>query len=145
MQPVGGGAFLKTYIMRILCLAILNALCDLFLPAGNVRRFAAPCIGLSITAAILLPAFSLLQTDAPTLLPAVEVATDANVYGDALLSAYREKIEAAILEKTNVRAEVELSDDYSIRRIVLWGDPGILGMHYIEKDLGVLRRNVEIR
>lgn len=136
---------MKTYLVRILCLAVFNALCELFLPAGNMRRFAASCIGISMTAAILLPAVALFRTDVTTLLPQIELATDANVYGNALLDGYKEKIEASIRERGDIKPEVIIGEDYAIRRIILDKTPDDAVMQYIVKDLGVAPRDVEIR
>ncbi len=131
--------------MRILGMALLSALANLLLPAGNMRRFAAPVIGLGITAAILLPAVSLFSGTRDALLPAIEMAADDVTYQNAVLDAYREKIEKSIMEKGDVTAHVTVGENYEIEKIVLSGSPDGNVMLFIQKDLGVARHAVEIR
>ena len=136
---------MKEYIMRVLCMALISTLADILLPEGNLRRFAAPLLGLSVMAAILLPAVSFLTGSTDIVLPAIEMTADEKTYQNALLDTYSAKIEAAIMEKdAGVTAQVTVGENYEIEHITLCGQPSARVMLFIQKDLGVARNAITI-
>ncbi len=138
---------MRAYILRVLAISLFASLCDFFLPAGRVRRFAAPVLGLAVTASILLPAVSLFQADiaADTLLPAAESVLEGDIYAKSVEEEYKKRIAAEIAERGAVTAEVTLGENFSVERVALSGEVTSAVMHYITVELEVPRSHVEIR
>jgi len=137
----------RAYILRVLGISLFTALCHFFLPDGRVRRFAAPVMGLAVTAAILVPAAALFQKDigADSLLPAVESVLESDTYVRSVEAEYKKRIEAEIMARGDVQATVVLGDGFSVERILLEGNVSGAVMHYITAELEVGRSRVEIR
>jgi len=137
----------RDYILRVLGISFFTALCHFFLPDGKVRRFAAPVLGLAVTASILLPAVSLFreETAADVFLPAVENVLDTGTYARSVEEEYKKRIAAEIARQGDVTAEITLGDDFSIEGITLSGDVSPAVMLYITTELEVPRSHVEIR
>lgn len=133
--------------MRILALSLFTAICDFFLPEGNVRKFAAPLLTLSVTAAILLPLPSLFSgsTDLSALLPEIEAAAASEGFTDAVKEAYKARIGEEIAARGGTLSEMEVAEDFTISRMVLTGEESLAAMHYIFTELEVARDRVEIR
>ncbi|MBQ7033764.1 MAG: hypothetical protein IJN25_08925 [Clostridia bacterium] len=138
---------MRDYILRVLGISFFTALCHFFLPDGKVRRFAAPVLGLAVTASILLPAVSLFreETAADVFLPAVENVLDTGIYARSVEEEYKKRIAAEIARQGDVTAEITLGDDFSIEGITLSGDVSPAVMLYITTELEVPRSHVEIR
>ncbi|MBE7063459.1 MAG: hypothetical protein E7390_06715 [Ruminococcaceae bacterium] len=138
---------MRDYILRVLGISFFTALCHFFLPDGKVRRFAAPVLGLAVTASILLPAVSLFreETAADVFLPAVENVLDTGTYARSVEEEYKKRIAAEIARQGDVTAEITLGDDFSIEGITLSGDVSPAVMLYITTELEVPRSHVEIR
>lgn len=138
---------MRDYILRVLGISFFTVLCHFFLPDGKVRRFAAPVLGLAVTASILFPAASLFRepTAADGLLPAVESVLDTESYIRSVEEEYKKRIAAEIAARGGVTAEITLGDDFSIEKIALSGDANTAVMLYITTELEVPRSHVEIR
>lgn len=138
---------MRAYILRVLGVSLFTTLCHLFLPDGKVRRFAAPVMGLAVTAAILVPAVGFLQKDmtADSLLPRVETVLESDTYVRAVEEEYKKRIAAEIMARGDVQATVFLGDGYKVERILLEGDVTSAVMQYITTELEVGRSRVEIR
>ncbi len=138
---------MKAYILRVLAVSMLTALCNLFLPDGQVRRFAAPMLGLAVTASILVPAAALFKADiaADALLPAAEIVPDTETYVRRVEEEYTKRIADEIAARGDVTASVSLREDFTVSRIVLTGDVNTAVMQYITMELEVPRSHVEIR
>lgn len=138
---------MRAYILRVLALSLFSSLCDFFLPAGQVRRFAAPILGLAVTASILLPAVSLFQADiaADTLLPAAESVLAGDIYAKSVEAEYKKRIAEEIAARGAVTAEVTLGENFAVEGVILSGEVTSAVMHYITVELEVPRSHVEIR
>lgn len=138
---------MRAYILRVLAISLFASLCDFFLPDGKVRRFAAPVLGLAVTASILLPAVSLFgeTQDADALLPAAESVLEGDVYARSVEEEYKKRIAAEIEARGATVAEIALDESFSVSRIVLSGDVSTAAMLYITAELEVPRGHVEIR
>jgi len=137
----------REYILRVLSVSLFTSLCDFFLPDGKVRRFAAPMLGLAVTASILLPAISLFgdAQNADALLPVAESVVDGDVYTQGVEEAYKERIRAEIEARGGTVTEIVLGENFSVSRIVLTGAVPTSAMLYITAELEVPRSHVEIR
>ncbi len=138
---------MRGYILRVLSVSLFTSLCNFFLPDGKVRRFAAPVLGLAVTASILLPAVSLFgdTPDADALLPVAESVLEGDIYTRSVEEAYKERIGAEIKARGGTVEEIELGENFSISRIVLTGKVPASAMLYITAELEVPRNHVEIR
>lgn len=138
---------MRAYILRVLGVSLFTALCHLFLPDGKVRRFAAPVMGLAVTAAILVPAVGFLQKDmeVDSFLPRVEAVLESDTYVRAVEEEYKKRIAAEIMARGDVQATVFLGEGYKVDRILLKGDVTSAVMQYITTELEVGRSRVDIR
>lgn len=139
---------MKAYLLRILAISLLLAICDFFLPRGKVRRFASPLLGLFITAAVLLPAVSLFRGSAENLedlLPQTETVLESDTFSKNVEAEYIKRIEAEIEAFGGADATVTLGENYTISHILLTGNPSTQMMFYITTKLEVPRNHVEIR
>lgn len=139
---------MRAYLLRILAVSLLIAICDFFLPRGKVRRFAAPLFGLFVTAAVLVPAVSLFHKDAlsfENLLPQAETILGTDHFSQNVETEYIRRIEEKIEAFGGVDAAVTLGENYSVSHIALSGKPSTELMFYITTKLEVPRSHVEIR
>ncbi len=138
---------MRAYILRVLALSLLASLCDFFLPEGKMRRFASPLLGLAVTAAVLLPAASLLspKVDADALLPVAESVLDGDLYARGVEEEYKKRIAAEIAARGGTAEEIFLDDSYAVERVVLSGEVPSSAIWYITTKLEVPRSHVEIR
>lgn len=138
---------MRAYILRVLAISLFGSLCDFFLPDGKVRRFAAPMLGLAVTASILLPAVSLFGNaqGADALLPAAESVLEGDVYARSVEEEYKKRITAEIEARGAAVAEITLGESFSVSRIILTGEAPTAAMLYITAELEVPRSHVEIR
>lgn len=139
---------MRAYLLRLLAVSLFVSVCEFFLPGGRVRRFAAPILGLAVTASVLLPALSLFGSGgeaAAFLLPEVESVVSEDAYQNSVEAEYIRRIEASIEKEGNVDAQVTLGKDFSIAHITLSGDVTTRVMAYITMKLEVPRSYVEIR
>ncbi len=137
---------MRAYLLPLFGLSFLAAICEFFLPAGSMRRFAMPLFGLAVSAATLLPLAAFLGDGAlaDRLLPAAESVLEADAYADSVEKAYIERLEAEI-DARGGNATVSLGENFSIDRIVLTGTPENTALDYILFTLEVPRSRVEIR
>ncbi len=138
---------MKAYILRVLGISLFTALAGFFMPDGRVRRFAAPVLGLAVTASVLVPAVSLFRADiaADSLLPAAESVLDGDVYAQSVEEEYKKRIAAEIAARGNVTATITIGENYIVDHILLEGEVSNAVMHYITMELEVPRSRVEIR
>ncbi len=137
---------MRAWLLRILSLSLFTSLCEIFLPEGTVRKFAAPLLSLTVSAAIFLPIISFLSSP-PALsfpLPGEESAA-VSTLSSSVAAEYESRIAAAISARGGKVLEIETGEDFSIRRIVLEEEGSLSAMHYIFTELEVAREDVEIR
>lgn len=136
---------MRTYLIRVLGVALLSALAEVFLPEGNMRRAAAPVIGLATVAVILVPAVNLITGESQVLWPAIEKTPDAAVYADAVGERYKAKIIEKIKEQGGEVLELCIDETYKITHVTLEKGAETKAIYYITTELGVPRREIEVR
>ncbi len=137
---------MRAYILPIVALAFLTAICECFLPHGNMRRFVSPFLGLAVSCATLLPLFSVLGDPAQleSVLPAAEAVLEGELYADSVEAEYKKRI-AAEIEARGGTAEIILGENFSVDRVILTGEVPGEALQYILFTLEVPRSHVEIR
>lgn len=137
---------MREYILPIIALAFLTAICECFLPRGNMRRFVTPFLGLAVSAITLLPLFSALgdPQKLEAVLPAAEAMLESDVYRDSVETEYTRRIQAEIAAR-GADAEIVLGENFSVERVILTGEVPGEALHYIQFTLEVPRSHVEIR
>lgn len=142
---------LRTYIINMLAVILFSALCEMFLPEGNMKKYASSLIGLAVMAALISPlaAFTGADINLDDYIPAsAAVNQDDSAYRKRVSDEYRSRVCRLIESKSDngVRAEVDIGDDgVSIKRVYLYGRPGAGLIAFIINELGVLRNDIEIR
>lgn len=137
---------MRAYVLPIVSLAFLTAICECFLLHGNMRRFIMPLLGLAVSAATLLPLFSALGDPAQleAILPAAEAVLEGDLYADSVAAAYKKRMQTEI-ENRGAAAEIILGENFAVDRVILTGEVPSEAMQYILFTLEVPRSHVEIR
>lgn len=133
---------MRGYLLRLFGIFFIVSVGELLLPDGNIKKYAKIVMSILIFNVLLSPIGVMPKFDINL---EFEESSLSDTFDEQVRSEYIKNIQETIKRESGEECTVEINDDNTIKKVILYGEISESAKKYIRNELGVAENDIEIR
>ncbi len=133
---------MRGYLLRLFGIFFIVGVGELLLPDGNIKKYAKIVMSILIFNVLLSPV---------GVIPKFDINIDfeetmlSDTFDEQVRAEYIKNIQDTIKKESGAQCKVEINEDNTIKKVILYGEISENAKKYIGDELGVRENDIEIR